>query len=366
MKWSVHAGRIGGIEIRIHATFLLILGWAFWRGWSGGSWQDGAWTALMVACVFACVVLHELGHSLVARRLGIAVHGITLYPIGGVASLARIPERPRDEFLIAVAGPAVSVLLAAFFALVGGGWPDLERLDAIGTLPWLGGMLTVVNAGLAIFNLVPAFPTDGGRILRSFLAVWLPYPRATAIATGLGQVAAVGILGFGYQSDNPFLPVIAIFLFFAARRENALVRMRHALRAVPAERAMTADFPRLAPYDSIEQAVAVFRASGLGALPVFDGERLVGLLDLVTLRRRVKGSRGGECVGDWMQRHLVVLEPEADLERLLPQLLGGGQAAFPVVRDGVVIALVTRESVARLLRPESAAPAPGRWRMDLG
>lgn len=222
MKNSWHLGRYAGIDVRIHWTFLLIPLWIYFSTMAAGSGAIAASVAvLFVLAIFGCVVLHEYGHSLTARRFGIATRDITLLPIGGLASLQRMPRNPWQELAIAVAGPAVNVVIAAslFFAL-----PILAAVLPIVVVSFLA-KLAWVNIALVIFNMIPAFPMDGGRVLRAVLALSLPYASATRVAVGVGRFAAMGLGLVGLLTGNLMLILIAAFVFIAGGAELATAKL---------------------------------------------------------------------------------------------------------------------------------------------
>jgi Zn-dependent protease len=229
MRWSWRIGRLAGIALYVHATFLLLLAWVAFREWTYGMVAVAAALVYIVA-LFAIVVLHELGHALTARRYGIRTRDIILLPIGGVARLERMPRDPRQELLVALAGPAVNVAIAiVLYALLRltGAPPaaDLYTVDLVSSTRAFVYQLVVVNIMLAVFNLIPAFPMDGGRVLRALLAMRMSsYVRATAIAARVGRVLAV-VLGFVgvYKFQNPFWVLIALFVWMGAGSEAAAV-----------------------------------------------------------------------------------------------------------------------------------------------
>jgi stage IV sporulation protein FB len=230
MLWSINIGSIGGTVIRVHITFVLFLAWIAASSWfSGGG--TAAWYALaFMILLFACVVAHEFGHIVVARHFGVTTPTVTLLPIGGVAQLERIPEKPSEEFLVAIAGPLVNVVIAVILIMVFGASLDADSLAGVDkSTVSMVDRLAAVNLFLAVFNLVPAFPMDGGRVLRAALASRLGYVRATEIAASIGQVLAFG-LGFVGLFGNPLLLFIAIFVYLAASSEAQLVAMRDVAR----------------------------------------------------------------------------------------------------------------------------------------
>lgn len=212
MKWSWKLGRFAGIDAYVHASFLLLMGWAAWAAYQGaGSGLAALMGVVFLVGVFASVLLHEFGHALTARRFGIRTRRIVLWPIGGVAQLEGQPRTPRQELLIALAGPAVN------FALAAGLW----SLTALGILPG-GGLVTsllLANLTLGVFNLLPAFPMDGGRVLRALLATRVGGLRATNIAVKIGKVAAAGFVIAGLFG-NPMLMLVGAFVWFAASAEG--------------------------------------------------------------------------------------------------------------------------------------------------
>ncbi|MCL4176967.1 MAG: site-2 protease family protein [Verrucomicrobia bacterium] len=230
MKWSLKLGKLLGIDVYVHFTFLLLLAFLGFYYWRATQNVDAALRGVaFIVALFGCVVLHELGHALMAGRYGIKTRDITLLPIGGIARLEKMPENPLQELWVALAGPAVNVVIAAVL-LVGlaatGGFTPLEEISATGGAFWQ--RLMVLNIVLVAFNLLPAFPMDGGRVLRARLAMRLGRRRATAIAANVGQGMAIlfGIIGFFY---NPFLIFIGIFVYLGAQAEAGMVEMQSAL-----------------------------------------------------------------------------------------------------------------------------------------
>jgi Zn-dependent protease len=231
MSWSLNIGSIAGTAVRVHITFLLFLGWIFAASWASGG-ADEAWQGLIfMVLLFACVLAHEFGHIFTARAFGVATPDVVLLPIGGVARLERIPEAPWEEFLVAIAGPLVNVAIALALMLVASAHPDTGALYAVESAQTsMIDRLAAVNLFLAVFNMIPAFPMDGGRVLRALLASRLGFVRATEIAAMIGQgvAFALGFIGLFY---NPMLIFIAIFVYLAASAEAHGVAMRAMSRA---------------------------------------------------------------------------------------------------------------------------------------
>lgn len=221
-------GRLFGIHLYLHWTFFLLLGWVGFRGYADGAMEGAVFLILLACGVFVCVVLHELGHSLAARRFGVPTHSITLYPIGGVARLGFIPRNPRHELVIAIAGPAVNLLIACLLVpvlLLTGlpGWED-QAAPAYGASTYVAALL-VGNLAMILFNLIPAFPMDGGRVLRSLIAWKGHYRLATEIAARLGQLISLLFIaaGSGFTPVSEFRPtlmLIGLFILYAAESER--------------------------------------------------------------------------------------------------------------------------------------------------
>src|SRR6267142_95338 len=245
MKWSIKLARIAGIELKIHITFLIFLAWIALTYYRAGGGAFAIHGTIFVVLLFLCVVLHELGHALTARSFGIRTPDITLLPIGGIARLERIPEEPKQELLIAIAGPLVNVAIAAvliFFLNAQGTFSDLEDLNTPRVA--MLAKLASVNIFLVVFNLIPAFPMDGGRILRALLAMKMNYARATQIAATIGQGLAF-CFGFIGLFGNPMLLFIALFVYLGAAQEAALAQLKDVSASLPVAEAMVTDIRAL-------------------------------------------------------------------------------------------------------------------------
>jgi len=249
--------RVCGIQLSLHASFLLLLGYVAWEGWAGAGWIGAGWMLLSITGVFACVTLHEFGHIAAARSFGIRTPRILLMPIGGMAEMDSIPRRPRDEIIIALAGPAVNYLLIGvllLFVRFPANWNDWAYLEL--SPMGLGRYLVLANLVMGVFNLLPAFPMDGGRVFRALLAMRFPYLRATRIAAHTGKVIAVAAASaLVFYVHNYLGAVLFAFIIFAGQRE---------LRAVARQeeddahwRVITSRFPRLMPVSSVENPPAI-------------------------------------------------------------------------------------------------------------
>jgi Zn-dependent protease/CBS domain-containing protein len=362
MSWSWKIGRIAGIDVYIHFTFLLLLAWvALEYYFAYGNAAQAIGGLVFVLALFGIIVLHELGHALTARRFGIRTRDITLLPIGGVARLERMPEDPRQEFLVALAGPAVNVVLAAIFYVIlyfGQGLMPASAAARVGGA-FLSQMFWV-NVTLAVFNLLPAFPMDGGRVLRALLAMRIDYVRATQIAATIGQGMAL-LFGFLGLLFNPFLIFIALFVWLGAAQEASLVQLRAALGGIPVERAMITNFRTLRPEDPLTLALEYVTAGFQQDFPVVDdADRLVGVLtreDLTTALARYGASAP---VGEVMQRRFVVANPRDMLSTAFIKLQDCGCHSLPVVEDGRVMGILTADRLADVLMIQETWPRARR------
>ena len=358
MSWSLNIGRIAGTAIRIHFTFLLFLAWIFIAGYASGGAATAWGTLLFIVLAFACVLGHEFGHILTARAFGVPTPDVTLLPIGGVARLERIPEDPRQEFLIAIAGPAVNVVIG--FSLIAFAGADIVGSQAAvvenGNVSVVD-RLAAVNLFLAVFNLIPAFPMDGGRVLRALLGIRLGFVRATEIAASIGQVVAFA-LGFIGLFSNPMLIFIAIFVYLAATSEAHMVALQAASRGVPVTAAMMTQFAMLLPDAPIEEAVQTLLRTSQGEFPVVDASgKPVGLLARGDIIRALKTLGPNARVAEVMTPDLPVIGNRSCLSDAFKLLQDKGTPAVAVIdSQGKLVGLVTAETIAEMLMVQNARP----------
>ena len=362
MKWSWKLGRLAGIDVYVHATFLILLAWVALSQYQvGGTLQAALGGVLFILAVFGIVVLHELGHALTARRFGIGTHDITLLPIGGVARLERMPEDPRQELLIAIAGPAVNLALAVVFyvllALSGRSNPDPEVFAPEASFL---ARLMAVNIWIALFNLIPAFPMDGGRVLRALIAMRKGYVRATEIAARVGKGFALlfGIVGLFYVA-NPFLVFIALFVWLGAAAEAATVQTRSALEGVPLQQVMITDIRTLSPQDSLASAVHHVLAGFQQDFPVVERGELVGVLTRSDLLKALAERGQNASVAEAMQREFQTADPSDELEKVLARLRECGCHTLPVVRGRELLGVLTMDNIGEFLLVQSALRTRG-------
>lgn len=371
MSWSLNIGRIAGTAIRVHVTFLLFLGWIFVASWVAGG-PETAWQALVfLLLLFACVVAHEFGHIFAARAFGVSTPDVVLLPIGGVARLERIPEEPWEEFLVAIAGPLVNVAIAAALVLTAGAHVSLGALHAVESPSTsMVDRLAAVNLFLAAFNMIPAFPMDGGRVLRALLAARMGYVRATEIAAFIGQgvAFALGFVGLFY---NPLLIFIAIFVYLAASSEAHLVAIRAMSRGVPVSTAMMTQFATLTPQAHVDEAVQTLLRTSQTEFPVVDeAGKPIGLLGRNDLIRALKELGPDARVADVMTTTVPTIAQRRCLEEAFRMLQEKSAPAVAVVDGtGRLVGLVTSETVGEMLMLHEALPKGvrlGPWTRPTG
>jgi Zn-dependent protease/CBS domain-containing protein len=381
VRWSWQIARVAGIPIRIHATFLLLIGFIFFSILREGQGVAFAVAnALLVLAVFVCIVLHEFGHALTARAYGIRTRDITLLPIGGVARLERMPERPLHEFLVAVAGPAVTLAIAGLLlAALAVFWPATANVLWAGSAPARitlfenpelnnpGGFLTALfltNVVILFFNLIPAFPMDGGRVLRAILATRLDYVRATQIAAAVGQIIAVLFAVIGINSHSLVLPLVALFVFLAAGQESSMAQMRTAFAGVPVSRAMIRDFKTLRADEPLTRAVELLLAGDQQDFPVLGSSagEPVGILTRRDLMAALAQGPRDRAVGDVARKDVGSAHPREYLEDVFQRIDRSGCPALLVVDEGRVVGMVTLENVGELAMVHAALGRSARRR----
>jgi Zn-dependent protease/CBS domain-containing protein len=357
MAWSFPIGRLFGSEIRVHATFLLLLAWIGGAAWLAEGPAAAGANVLFVLALFACVVAHEFGHALMARRYGIRTPDITLLPIGGLARLERLPEEPAREIAVALAGPAVNVAIWGVLVLAGAA-AGLGGVAPIDTAAGFVDRLAAVNLFLVLFNMIPAFPMDGGRVLRAALAARLGRARATRLAALAGQTIAFGFGVLGLLSGNVLLLLIAVFVWFAAGSESADAALRDAARDLRARDAMITAFETLAPDDRLHAAGAALIRTTQHEFPVVDRDgHLRGFLTRSALLRAYAADRAGETVAAVMQPDLPVVVLTARLQVALDAMARAAAPAVGVTDPaGRLVGYITAENLGELMLVRARQP----------
>jgi len=363
MGGAFKIGRFSGIDVRVHWTFFLLLTFFAFIGYQTSGSPVGALTATaMIVALFVCVLLHEFGHSLVAQRLGIGIHSITLLPLGGVSNLESLPEKPADEVKITLAGPLVNVVLAPIFFGVGllfGAVPRLpaELFTGVGSVGQFFFYLGYVNVVLAVFNLLPAFPLDGGRILRALLATRLGALRATDISSAVGKLFAVAFFLIGLISGNLLLALVAVFIYFGATGESQMVRQREKTRGLSVSDVMGTKphTETVTPYHTFGQVLDSVIHGYQEDFPVVDESgNLVGMITRDEIMTAAHSPERYQSVRELMKTNVPTISSQADLfEDGLRILQQSGLRALPVTENGELVGMLTIEDVgnARLLGP---------------
>lgn len=360
MGASITLFRIFDIDVRVHWSFVLILAYgAFIYGNSALGVVAGAlFGVLTILLLFVCVTLHEFGHALVAKYFKVNVPHITLLPIGGVASLERMPDKPMQEFLIAIAGPLVNFVLALllwpFSSFSAASFQNFNVLLAQLREPSVLGLinyLVVTNLLLGIFNLLPAFPMDGGRILRALLAMVMPYVRATNIAVLVGRMMAVLFFLWGIFGGGVFLMLIAFFVYVGGGSERSAVESRYVLRNIKAVDALTPGATNLYVSEKLQRAVDLIMTSYQTDYPVLDlSNRFVGVLSRGQLINALKSTGADARIADAMvpAAHVPVASPSTNLADVWEKMAAGGSRVVAVKESGNFMGLITVDDITEV------------------
>jgi Zn-dependent protease len=359
--WSWRLGRVAGIDVYMHGTFLILLAWvAVSHYLERHRWIDAGTGLVFILALFAIVVLHELGHALTARHYGIRTRDITLLPIGGVARLERMPDDPKQELFVAFAGPLVNVALAAVLFMLA---PSATSPTTLGEIHRIGGgflgKLAWVNVSLAAFNLLPAFPMDGGRVLRAMLAMRMDYVRATEVAAKVGHALAL-MLGLIGVFGNPLLIFIALFVWVGATSETGMVQLKSALGSIPVNQVMITHFETLAPGDTLQRAMDHVLAGFQHDFPVMEGNRVVGVLTRADLMRGLTDKGGEALVAAVMTPGFETAQASEMLESAFQRLQTSTCPALPVLQGDKLVGVLTPDNVGEFLAIRSALRANGK------
>jgi Zn-dependent protease/predicted transcriptional regulator len=347
MPWSFQIAKIKGIPIRIHITFLLFIpvlavAFALQPSPIGFGNIENAYVYGIIAALglFGCVTIHELGHSLLAMRYGIRIESITLYMFGGVSAI-EIPKNPRIELPTALIGPLVSVALGIIFLL-----PSFVITELVPNLFFK--FFGYINLLLGGFNLIPAFPMDGGRVLRAILAINRPYLRATRTAVQIGKTLAVfmGLIGLFY---NPFLIIIAFFIYIAASEEERQTSVSETLSGIKVKDIMTTDVITVSPQLNISELIdLMFERKHMG-YPVVDNGKLVGIVTFTDARQVPVNRRDEIMVGNIMRQDLVATSPHEDASDVITKMSQKKVGRIPVVDGELLVGIVTRNDLTNAI-----------------
>ena len=356
MGWSIRLFDVAGTAVRIHLTFFLLLAWIAAIHWTRGGAAEAIDGVFFIVALFVCVVLHEFGHVFAARRYGIRTSDVTLLPIGGVASLERMPEKPGQEIVVALAGPAVNLVIALLLMFVLGAQFDLSQMAQLEQAQTtMIGRVAAANVMLFAFNLIPAFPMDGGRVLRALLAIGIGYTRATRVAASIGQGLAV-IFAFLGLMGNPLLVLIAVFIFLAASGEAGYVQLRDYTRGYLASHAMITTFQALDPTSTADDAAALLLRTTQQEFPVVDGAGAMrGVVTREALIKALKEKGGATPVLDFMANDVPTVPENACLDNVFQLLRSLGQRIVGVVDPQQrLVGYITSENLAELVMIQSS------------
>lgn len=376
MNWSFQIANVAGIPIRVHITFFLILllGAYQWFGLTG-TLAGAVFGAVLMILLFVCVTLHELGHSLVARVFGVPVRDITLLPLGGVATITKNPEKPLHELLIAIAGPLVNVVIALVLIVLLGLSNGPLLLTGHGLLPQeLGNTaslntalvwLFAANVSLALFNLIPAFPLDGGRILRAFLAMLIGYPKATRVAVAIGQFIAIALGVYGVLNGQFILTLIAVFIFFGAGQETAVAESKTVLDTLRVGDAYNKHALTLAVGDRVSRVVDYILTSYQPDFAVMQARNLIGIVTRNDVLEALGSAPGDTFVTEIMRREFLKVDANQSLSEVRQAMVEKDTQIVAVYEGANYLGLVSLEDITEAFaiqtfvrRHERLNPAP--------
>jgi len=358
MKGVLKLGQVSGIKIEVHWTFTLILLWVvFLDLQSGGNATSSLLNVVLILVLFFCVVLHELGHALTAKKFNIETQKITLLPIGGVAMLDKMPENPKQELLVALAGPAVNVVIAMMLLLViplksyvGLQPEEIEQLLSLLSFQNFLFYIFIANIMLVVFNLIPAFPMDGGRVLRALLSFKWSRVKATNIAANVGQVFAVVFFMLGLLF-NPFLVLIALFIFIGAYTENKMVQQISLLTGHKVKEAMLTNITLLKPENTIQEVVDILLAGTEKNFVVIKEDNIVGILYHRDIIKQVNNR--SLLIRDIMQRSFKTIESSSEIKEIFNLITKEKTNFFPVIRDQKLVGAIDMSNIGEFILIQS-------------
>ena len=366
MRWSIKLTRVKGIDIKVHLTFVLIVIWAAYRwGVSMGAGSRGAlFGVVVILLLFVCVTLHELAHSLTAMRFGVRVHDITLLPIGGISRMEEMPKKPKEELLMSVAGPLTNFVIAAVLilglVLLRGeaGLSARQLNEVMGSVRWTGlpSYLIIANIMLGIFNLLPAYPMDGGRVLRSLLALKLDHDKATAWAVNIGQGMAWLLGLWGVLAGAWTLVIIAVFIYLGASQEGQMVEAKGVLGKLSVRQAMTGEFQTVEPNAPVSRVVDLILHSFQTDFPVVEEGRLVGFISEFDVVGALKEYGPEVAVKQVMKTDVPTVDPEETLFQARQRMAQARLRSMPVLKEGQLEGMLTAHDISEAFLFTSLKP----------
>jgi Zn-dependent protease len=344
---------IRGISIYVHWTFLLLFGWVLLiNGASGNNIEQLTWSLLFIGAVFACITLHELGHALMAGRFGIKAKNIILLPIGGIASIEKFPDNPRQELLISLAGPMVNIIIAIvlWLLLLPGTsfWDKPQDMSIMHGHDFVKN-LQIVNIGLAVFNLIPAFPMDGGRILRALLGFKLNYIQATTIAATIGKITAIVLFSLGILFFNPILAFIGIFIFFAAGTEEYYLRLKSLVKGIRLNEVLMYDYNSLQANASVQAAAGILESNHSKYFVLMEGTNPVGSINRLEIIKAIADRKYSEPLKNLVKEELEYLDGHKEIDTVLEKLGQNDERIFPVIDNSNFIGVVNLNHIIEYL-----------------
>jgi Zn-dependent protease/predicted transcriptional regulator len=366
MSWSIKLFSVKGIEIRVHLTFILILIWAAsrWGMTMKGGTTGALYGMLVILLLFVCVTIHELAHSLTAMRFGVKVRNITLLPIGGISQMEEMPKKPSEELRMSLAGPLSNFIIAAVLLLLSIPFHFQAEVSAarmsqvLGSVSWEGllAYLITANIMLGVFNLLPAFPMDGGRVLRSLLAMRMDHAKATSVAAAAGQGLAWVMGLIGVLSGAWTLVIIAVFIYLGAGQEGRMVEVKNVLGELRVRQAMTTKCQALSPDEPLSRAVDLILHGFQTVFPVLEDGRLAGVLTEADLVSALKDYGLEVAVKMAMRTDVPTADPDGSLFEAQQLMAEKRLHALPVVKGGKLIGILTSQDVSEALMFLSLKP----------
>lgn len=337
MRGSFKIMEIRGINVSIHWTFLFLVGWiVLVNTRMGNSVPELAWSLFFLAAVFACIALHELGHALMASRYGIQAKNVVLLPIGGIASIEKFPGNPKQELMISLAGPVVNIAIALLLYPFVSHYPPFWQLQTDVSIVHGHDFLYnlyVVNIALALFNLIPAFPLDGGRVLRALLGFKINYVRATTIAAYVGRIIAIGFIVIGILFSNFILPLIGIFILFSAGMEEYYLRLKSLVQGIKLKELIMYDYNSIQANTTVKDVASVLMNNHSKYFVVMDGAKPIGSINRMEIIKAIAEKNYDETVGNLVRSELTYLDADQPVDTVLEKLADNDERVYPVMEQ---------------------------------